>query len=101
MTFRNQNKQVEVCGIVMTAPVKRQGRSGEDVVHVELKTSGSPGEEDQRWKLVFRGFLAERAEKHAQPGSVLQVLGVLTENAYTDGYGMRARRKEIRVIDFS
>lgn len=85
----------------MTTPVKRQGKGGEEVVHVELKTNGEYGEEDQRWKLVFRGFLVERALKTAQPGSMLQVLGVLADNAYTDGYGMRARRKEIRVIEFS
>jgi hypothetical protein len=101
MTFRNQNRQVEVCGIVVTSPVKRQGKGGESVLHVELKSNGDWGEQNQRWRLVFRGFLVERAEKSVLPGAFLQVLGVLAENAYTDGYGMRARRKEIRVIDFS
>jgi hypothetical protein len=101
MTFRNQNRQVEVCGIVMTTPVRKQGKGGESVLHVELKTNGEQGGEDQRWRLIFRGFLVEKAEKTVLPGGFLQVLGVLAENAYTDGYGMRARRKEIRVIDFS
>ncbi len=85
----------------MTAPVKKQGKGGEPLLHVELKTSGENGDEDQRWRLIFRGFLVEKAEKTVLPGGLLQVLGVLAENAYTDGYGMRARRKEIRVIDFS
>lgn len=85
----------------MKVPVKKQGKNGEDVLHVEIKTSGEPGEEADRWKLVFRGYLVERAEKSLSPGTFVQVLGVLAEHAYTDGYGMRARRKEIRVIDFS
>jgi hypothetical protein len=85
----------------MTAPVKKQGKDGESVLHVELKTSGENGDEDQRWRLIFRGYLVEKAEKSVLPGAFMQVLGVLAENAYTDGYGMRARRKEIRVIDFS
>jgi hypothetical protein len=85
----------------MTAPVKKQGKDGESVLHVELKTSGENGDEDQRWRLIFRGCLVEKAEKSVLPGAFMQVLGVLAENAYTDGYGMRARRKEIRVIDFS
>ncbi len=101
MTFRNQNRQVEVCGIVMTAPVKKQGKGGEPLLHVELKTSGENGDEDQRWRLIFRGYLVEKPEKSVLPGAFMLVLGVLAENAYTDGYGMRARRKEIRVIDFS
>jgi|GEM_PF-2912720 len=85
----------------MTAPVKKQGKDGESVLHVELKTSGENGDEDQRWRLIFRGYLVEKAEKSVLPGAFMLVLGVLAENAYTDGYGMRARRKEIRVIDFS
>jgi hypothetical protein len=101
MTFRNQNRQVELCGIVTSTPVKKQGKGGEAVLHVDLKSQGDLGEEEQCWKLIFRGFLVEKAEKSVLPGAFLQVLGVLAENGYTDGYGMRARRKEIRVIDFS